>query len=156
MKWKTNLFIFTMVVLYAALVSTLLGSSTRTATRVSGELVVPDYLRPIISRACRDCHTNQTQWPWYSRLPLIALLIEHDVKKGREHLNFSTWAANQSHQPTRNQLQEVCDAVSDNAMPPRSYRILHPKSRLSPRDIDAFCDWADMANNVAPAAPGAR
>lgn len=156
MKWKTEFSIFTMVVVYAALALTLSGSSTRTATHVSGELVVPGHLRPIISRACRDCHTDQTQWPWYSRLPLISLLIEHDVKKGREHLNFSTWAANQSHQPTRNQLQEVCDAVSDNAMPPRSYRILHPKSRLSPRDIDAFCDWADMANNVTPAAPGGR
>jgi hypothetical protein len=154
--WKTKISILTMPALFAALALTLSGSSTRTATHASGDLVVPEHLRPIISRACSDCHTYQTQWPWYSRLPVVSLLIEHDVKKGREHLNFSTWGANQTHQPTRNQLQEVCDAVSDNAMPPRSYRILHPKSRLSPRDIDAFCDWVDMAANVPPAAPGAR
>ena len=54
----------------------------------SSELMVPDHVRPIISRACLDCHTNQTKWPWYSRLPLLSLLIERDVKKGREHLNF--------------------------------------------------------------------
>jgi hypothetical protein len=149
-KWKTKLSIFAMVALCIVLMLIVSGSNTRTAPRASGELVVPDHLRPIISRACRDCHTDQTQWPWYSRLPLVSLLIEHDVKKGREHLNFSTWAANQSHPPTRNQLQEVCDAVSDNEMPPRSYRILHPDSRLSSQDIDAFCDWADMANNVSP------
>ena len=119
----------------------------------SSELMVPDHVRPIISRACLDCHTNQTKWPWYSRLPLVSLLIERDVKKGREHLNFSTWAGNPVHKPTRNQLQEVCDAVSDNNMPPRSYRVMHPNSRLSPADVDALCDWADSANSLSESRP---
>jgi len=117
------------------------------------DLMVPDHVRPIISRACLDCHTNQTKWPWYSRLPLLSLLIERDVKNGREHLNFSTWAGNSVHKPTRNQLQEVCDAVSDNNMPPRSYRMIHPNSRLSSTDVDALCDWADSANSLSESRP---
>jgi Haem-binding domain len=119
-----------------------------------GELFVPDHVRPIISRACRDCHTDQTRWPWYSRLPGVSTFIARDVKKGREHLNFSTWAANSSHSPTRNQLQEVCDAVSDNAMPPRPYRLMHPAARLSPADVDALCDWASAADNLSDNLPG--
>jgi len=119
----------------------------------SSELMVPDHVRPIISRACLDCHTNQTKWPWYSRLPLLSLLIERDVKKGREHLNFSTWAWNPVHKPTRNQLQEVCDAVSDSNMPPRSYRMMHPDSRLSSADVDALCDWADSSNSLSESLP---
>jgi len=114
---------------------------------------VPEHLRPIIGRACVDCHTNQTRWPWYSRLPLVSTFIERDVKKGREHLNFSTWAANSARQPTRNQLQEVCDAVSDNNMPPRPYRLMHPAARLSPADVDALCDWASTPNKLSESRP---
>ena len=117
-----------------------------------GDLPVPENLRPIITRACRDCHTDQTQWPWYSRLPGVSLLIERDVRKGKEHLNFSTWSMNAKGRPTRNQLQEVCDAVSDNAMPPHSYRIMHPESRLSDKDVDVLCQWADIASLAARSA----
>src|SRR5215472_12476041 len=67
-------------------------SRSRTNTSVRGDLAVPEDLRPIITRACRDCHTDQTQWPWYSRLPGAAWLIERDVRKGKEHLNFSIWS----------------------------------------------------------------
>ena len=124
-------------------------SPSHTNKTVSREnLAVPEALRPIITRACRDCHTDQTQWPWYSRLPGVAYVIERDVRRGKEHLNFSTWTMNAKGMPTRNQLQEVCDAVSDNAMPPRSYRFMHPKSRLSDRDVDALCQWADIASNL--------
>lgn len=124
-------------------------SHSHKTTTVSRDLAVPDSLRPIITRACRDCHTDQTQWPWYSGLPGVSHLIERDVRKGREHLNFSTWSMNSIGRPTRNQLQEVCDAVSDNAMPPRSYRIMHPKSHLSDTDVDALCQWADIASLAA-------
>jgi hypothetical protein len=129
-----------------------MGISSTSAHRqkpASGDLLVPSHLRPIISRACLDCHTDQTHWPWYSRLPVVSLLIERDVRKGREHLNFSTWSANPHKKPTRNQLQEVCDAVSDNVMPPRAYRVLHPESRLSLQDVNALCDWADMGNSLS-------
>jgi len=51
--------------------------------------------------------------------------------------------------PTRNQLQEICDAVSDNAMPPRAYRVMHPEARLSLQVVNALCDWADMANSLS-------
>jgi len=78
-------------------------------------------------------------------------VIEHDVNNGRRHLNFSTWAAGKA---TRNQLQEVCDAVSDSAMPPRAYRLMHPQARLSPQDVDALCDWADAADSLSQNGPG--
>ena len=115
---------------------------------VAGELAVPDHLRPIIGRACQDCHTDQTRWPWYSRVPLVSYLIERDVQKGKEHLNFSSWSA-AARRPTRNQLQEVCDAVSDDVMPPRAYRWMHPESRLSPQDVDALCDWPSFTSRVS-------
>src|SRR5437879_6367465 len=113
-KRKTRIVVFTALALGVSMAVSSTNAHRRKPT--GGDLVVPTHLRPIITRACRDCHTDQTQWPWYSHLPLLSLLIERDVQKGREHLNFSTWASNPPRKPTRNQLQEVCDAVSDNAM----------------------------------------
>ena len=153
MKWKAAMAALTGPALGAALALTLPSSCTQMRRPLSGDFGVPDNLLPVISRACRDCHTNHTQWPWYSRVPPLSLLIQHDVKSGRAHLNFSTWAAHQQHHPTPNQIQEVCDAVSDRTMPPRSYRFLHPEARLSQRDIDAFCAWADVAVNLSPGGP---
>jgi len=49
-----------------------------------------------------------------------------------------------------NQIEEVCDAVSNGTMPPRSYRLMHPEARLSAQDIDAFCSWADTVSNLIP------
>ena len=155
MKWKTEIAILTMLGLYAVLAWTLSGSGGPAAAPVGKDLAVPNHLRPIIGRACGDCHTNATTWPWYSKVPLVSFLLERDVQKGREHLNFSTWGTSQVHSPTRNQIQEVCDAVSDNVMPPRAYRLMHPKARLSKRDIDALCDWADGVDNVSLNRPAA-
>jgi Haem-binding domain len=111
---------------------------------LTGTVAAPENVRPIIARACRDCHTNDTQWPWYSRVPLLSTLIERDVDRGRAHLNFSTSAHDQTHQFTPNQVLEICDAVSDGIMPPRSYKLLHPEARLSKQDIEAFCDWTGV------------
>ena len=146
---KTKIAVLTMLILCGSMAWMYSISGAHTNKSVSGSLVVPENLRPIITRACRDCHTDQTQWPWYSRLPVVSFMIERDVRKGKEHLNFSTWAMNSKGKPTRNQLQEVCDAVSDNAMPPRSYRLVHPQSRLSEKDVDALCQWADVASNFS-------
>jgi cytochrome c553 len=149
---KIRIVFLTVVVL--AVASAVSVSSAPLRKSASRELALPDHVRPIIGRACLDCHTDQTQWPWYSRLPGIATLIERDVKKGREHLNFSTWVASPTHKPTANQLQEVCDAVSDRAMPPPAYRLMHPQARLSPQDINALCDWADASGSLSESGAG--
>jgi Haem-binding domain len=146
---KSKAIVLTISILCGGMFLLHLMSRSHVNTSLSGDLAVPENLRPIITRACRDCHTDQTHWPWYSRLPGVSFVIEHDVRKGKEHLNFSTWSMNSKGKPTRNQLQEVCDAVSDNAMPPRSYRFMHPKSRLSDREVDALCQWSDIASNLA-------
>src|SRR5215510_7317508 len=143
----------TIPALGAALALTLPYSDRSISVPLRKELAIPDNLRPIIGRACRDCHTDQTHWPWYSRVPAISFLLRRDVKKGRAKLDFSTWTNNQTHRPTMNQIEEVCDAVSNGTMPPRSYRLMHPNARLSQKDVDAFCNWADTASNLAPGGP---
>ena len=106
---------------------------------------LPATVAPVLQRACRDCHSNETVWPWYSHIPPLSLMIEHDVKAGRAKFNFSPWLSG-SVQPTRNQMEEICDAVSDGSMPPKGYRLMHGDARLSEAEVDTLCKWPESAN----------
>ena len=145
MKRNPALVALAIPALGAALALTMPAPKSTVPTTATGNLGVPDNLRSIVRRACRDCHSNETQWPWYSQIPTVSLLLQHHVSKGREHLNFSAWDGTSARKPTPNQMQEVCDVVSDKTMPPWSYRLMHPEARLSASDIDTFCTWTDKA-----------
>ncbi len=109
---------------------------------------LPASVRTVLERACLDCHSNETKWPWYNRVPLVSQLIQQDVIKGREHLNFSTWAGGKPHRASTNEIQEICDAVSDGAMPPRRYLLMHPDARLSEAEKETFRTWADQVRSA--------
>ena len=72
-------------------------------------------------RACFDCHSNETVWPWYSYIAPISWLIERDVKEGRRELNFSEWNKAQE------EAGEAANTVRKGSMPPWYY----PWARLS-------------------------
>lgn len=81
--------------------------------------------RALMAGACMDCHSNETQWPWYSNVAPVSLLVVRDVKGGRERLNFSQW---DRPQPS---LDEVLRAVRRESMPPWQYKTIHGRARLS-------------------------
>lgn len=81
--------------------------------------------RELAVRACYDCHSNQTVWPWYSNIAPVSWLIQKDVNEGRATLNFSEWS-----QPQEAAL-EAASATQEGEMPPFQYKIIHPKARLS-------------------------
>lgn len=95
----------------------------------------------IVDRACRDCHTNRTVWPWYSRLPPVSWLVIDHVNHGRSHLNFSRWA---TYPPAdkRRLLEGVCKLASKQEMPVPSYLFMHEEARLATGDVNALCAWA--------------
>ena len=94
----------------------------------------------ILDRACKDCHSNQTHVPWYGQVAPMSWMVSQHVNQGREVLNFSDW---DSRQPTANEMEEVCDAVSSGSMPLRSYTLIHRKAILSKRDVDTICKLTD-------------
>ena len=138
----------------ASMAAVLFRGSKPTATQPNLALLescsqVPASVRPIVNRACLDCHSNETRRPWYNRFPAASWLIQHDVGKAREHLNFSAWTGSTPHLATTNEIQEICDAVSDAAMPPWRYRLLHSDAALSEEDKNSFCDWASQVRRAA-------
>lgn len=94
----------------------------------------------IMNRACEDCHSRNTHWPWYGHVAPVSWILARDVNRGRAKLDLSEWTGRT---PSLNERQEICDAVSDGSMPLLAYRFLHPNAALSKRDVDLICDWAD-------------
>ena len=92
----------------------------------------------VLDRACGDCHSNGTVWPWYTRVAPVSWLMAAGVKKGREVVNFSEWASYDA--ATRDTLLvKSCEAVSKGAMPGGAWTTLHPEARLSKQDIATIC-----------------
>jgi hypothetical protein len=94
-----------------------------------------------LRRACFDCHSDETHWPWYSRLPIASWLVERDVNSGRGQLNFSRWARYNKFARV-DLLDKVCERVTAGEMPLRPYLMLHDEARLSPADVAALCAWS--------------
>lgn len=102
-----------------------------------------------LKRACGDCHSHQTVWPWYSRIAPVSWMIAQDVREGRAHLNFSNWnqpSAEAGREAERPGLQEICEEVQAGKMPPRSYRLIHPEARLTPSEVAALCSARTARN----------
>ena len=123
---------------------TLPRSEVQEQRPATGPGYLPATVAPVLERSCRDCHSNETVWPWYSHVPPMSFLLRHDVEQGRAKFNFSKWADGSAN-PTANQLQEICDAVSDRSMPPKTYRLMHGQAEIRPAEVDALCSWAENA-----------
>src|ERR1700722_4808782 len=85
---------------------------------------VPVDISDIFSRACQDCHSNKTEWPWYSRVPPMSKLIADDVQKGRAFMNLSDWQS-YSKGLKLGYLTAMSSAATTGEMPPRRYTLIH-------------------------------
>jgi len=90
--------------------------------------------RELVRRACFDCHSNETQWPWYSWVAPVSWLVEHDVAEAREHLNFSEWDREQK------DADDAAEMVEEREMPLWYYLPAHPEARLSDAERAALLD----------------
>jgi len=105
----------------------------------------PQAVMAVINRSCRDCHSNRTEWPWYSRIAPAAHLVAQDVKKGRAHLNFSEWRGLPA-EITALKMSEACIEAKRGGMPLWYYLPAHPDAKLSPADLNTLCSWPGQAN----------
>ncbi|HEX7166936.1 MAG TPA: heme-binding domain-containing protein [Acidimicrobiales bacterium] len=83
-----------------------------------------DDVRALAVAACYDCHSNETNWRWYSHVAPMSWLVQRDVERGRRAVNFSEW-------PSGDEVDDLHDSVVDGEMPPRQYVLAHPDARLS-------------------------
>ena len=116
----------------------------------SGDIAAPAQIEALLTRACYDCHSNQTRWPWYGRVAPVSWLVARDVALGRKELNFSEW---RSYYPRtrRRKLQWMGRVLRERAMPPWSYRLMHPGARLTGAERAMLERWIEAA--IATPAP---
>jgi hypothetical protein len=111
---------------------------------VGGDLDAPPAVAVVLRRACYDCHSNETRWPWYARLAPASWLVAHDVSEGRRELNFSTWGAYTPH-ARRKKLAKSVEEVDEGEMPPWYYTLVHRDARLDAVERAALRAWAAAA-----------
>jgi hypothetical protein len=113
----------------------------RTNPPETAPLQAPAEVTEILDRACADCHSHRTEWPWYAYVAPVNLLVWHDVDEGREYMNLSTWGE-QSDAERRHTLQDVVEVVHEGEMPLWIYLPTHPEARLSDADKKTLVAWA--------------
>ena len=119
------------------------------AQAVKATATVPPEVDAVFRRACYDCHSSETRWPWYSGVAPMAWGVADHVEEGRAAFNFSQWGA----YPVRKRLailEKVCDEVREGKMPLKQYLWLHRDATLSEADWKSVCDWStDEADRLA-------
>lgn len=113
----------------------------RTNPVVTADLKAPVAIKELFIKSCYDCHSNQTEWPWYSYVAPVSWLVANDVAEGRKHLNFSDWEK----LPGRKKEElkkEIWEEVRDDKMPMTIYTYTHPEAKLDFTQKNLIKQWA--------------
>lgn len=94
-----------------------------------------EQTRALTKRACFDCHSNETVWPWYSNVAPVSWLIIFDTQRGRNELNFSQWTSGQSRK-----AREAGETIRKDEMPPPIYLVTHPEAKLTDAEKQQLMD----------------
>ncbi len=100
-------------------------------------------IKPIFESKCFDCHRNQTKYPWYFKLPVVSSIMEKDIKKAKEHLDFSNDFPFISHETPKKDLVSILETLKKKTMPPLKYTIIHSESKVTDQEIKKIEAWVE-------------
>ena len=103
---------------------------------------VPEHLAELIKNSCYDCHSNQTVYPWYSKISPVSWYLQKHIIKGKEDLNASEYGSLDKADKIE-LLVDLCEVVEAGTMPLISFTLIHKEAKLSQEDIDALCTWSE-------------
>ena len=102
---------------------------------------VPKNVQAILKASCYDCHSNNTQYPWYSKIQPAGWWMASHIKDGKEELNFSEFGK-YSNRRQQSKLKSIINRIKDGTMPLPSYILIHKNAILSKQDKSALKKWA--------------
>jgi len=105
-------------------------------------LVLPEPMTELIRNACYDCHSNQTVYPWYSRISPASLYMNRHIVKGKEDLNFSEYGLLDKVDRI-GVFADFCDVLDAGTMPLQSYTLIHKDARLRQEEKEILCSWTE-------------
>lgn len=103
-----------------------------------------DNIMQMLKTSCFDCHSNQTNFPWYARISPASFLLADHIKEGKEHLNFSEWE-NYSKRQKIGILGDISDEVESGHMPLKSYLLIHRDAVLDQNEVKLITSWTEEA-----------
>lgn len=95
----------------------------------------------LFERSCQNCHSENTVWPWYSRIPPASWIIAKDIREARSHVNFSNWNS-YSAEGQQDLLTQIGSVARTGRMPPSRYTFLHQEAVLTTRERQLIYEWS--------------
>lgn len=102
---------------------------------------VPDDVKTILNKACNDCHTNNTEYPWYSKIQPVDWWLNNHVVEGKQHLNLDELAARPAWL-RYHKMEEIIEQVKEGEMPLNSYTWIHKDATLTAHEKTRLTNWA--------------
>jgi hypothetical protein len=130
--------------------------SFASAQSVENIVRVPPDVHATLMRACGDCHSDQTEWPWYSHVAPVSWFVINHVNQGRKRINFSNWVR-PGNEPVDSidRLKAMRREVRNGGMPLTSYTLIHWSASLSPEEVKRICEWSEEEQQrLGGAVPG--
>ncbi len=115
-------------------------SSEVLETDFSKTFTVPANIQNTFEKSCYDCHSNNTNYPWYNKIQPISWLLENHIKEGKKEFNFSEFGS-YSKRKQKNKLKSLVSQIKDKKMPMQSYTIIHKDAKLSNADKEQIIVW---------------
>lgn len=111
------------------------------AESLEAAVTVPDNVRTILERSCKDCHSHKTVYPWYSNVAPVSWFLKNHIDVARRKLNFSQFNTYAPKKKAK-KLEEICEQLDSGEMPLPSYLWIHRDSILREGEAKILCDWA--------------
>lgn len=110
---------------------------------------VPDNVNEILKKACYDCHSNNTRYPWYNNIQPIYWWLNDHIQEGKKELNFSEFGTYTAKRQAK-KLKKVTGEVKEGEMPLNSYIWMHKDAILTDEEVSTIVNWAgDLSNKIA-------
>jgi hypothetical protein len=101
---------------------------------------VPETIQKKLQVSCYDCHSNNTQYPWYNNVQPMAWFMQNHIKEGKKELNFNEWA-DYSDRRKKSKLKSIISQIEDNEMPLDSYTLIHKDAIFSDNEKQEIIKW---------------
>jgi hypothetical protein len=119
------------------------GSNNNAGDIINSGIVSQD-VATLLRTSCYSCHSNETKYPWYSYVAPSSWLVNRDVRKARNEMNFSTWTDYDQRKMIR-KLDDIATEVGEGHMPMPIYTLMHPSSKLSEEQRELIVSWTESA-----------
>jgi len=100
----------------------------------------PENIRTLLQVSCYDCHSNNTDYPWYNRIQPVAWILEGHIEEGKAELNFNEWDS-LSNRRKRSKLRSIIKQIESDEMPLKSYTIIHKDAEFTKAESEEIINW---------------